>query len=139
MILYPAKFDKYKDGAYTVQFVDFQGCITEGDNLEEAKANAAEALAGVVESVFEHGRKIPRPSRITGRGHHLIALPPDISIPLELRFAREDMHLTQTQMAKRVGMAVNQYQRLERTHGFNPTFRSLSRALSRIGKQVALV
>lgn len=38
--IYPAIFQKQKNGAYTGHFPDLEGCTAEGDTLEEAVDNA---------------------------------------------------------------------------------------------------
>lgn len=43
-IVYPAKILKNETGQYTIDFIDLEGCITEGDTLLEALENAKEAM-----------------------------------------------------------------------------------------------
>jgi predicted RNase H-like HicB family nuclease len=42
---YPAVFEQTEDGAYSVFFPDIDGCISGGDNLQEAATMAKEALS----------------------------------------------------------------------------------------------
>lgn len=42
---YPAVFEETSDGGYSVFFTDVPGCISVGENLEEAIAMAKEALS----------------------------------------------------------------------------------------------
>lgn len=42
-VFYPAVFQEETDG-YSVRFPDLEGCFTEGDTLEQAYANAFEAM-----------------------------------------------------------------------------------------------
>ena len=44
-IAYPAIFHKDKESGYWVSFPDLDGCVTQGETLEEAFARAKEALA----------------------------------------------------------------------------------------------
>jgi predicted RNase H-like HicB family nuclease len=46
---------------FGVSFPDFPGCITAGSTLEEARANAEEALALHLEGMIEDGKAIPAP------------------------------------------------------------------------------
>jgi predicted RNase H-like HicB family nuclease len=46
-------------GGYTVEVPALPGCITEGDTLEEAVANAREAIAVWIKSAEKHGEEIP--------------------------------------------------------------------------------
>lgn len=50
-----------KAGAYGVVFPDLPGCTAMGRTMDEAIANAAEALRDWVEVTQESGGKVPRP------------------------------------------------------------------------------
>jgi antitoxin HicB len=52
------------EGGYTVNVPALPGCITYGETLEEAKANAKEAIELYVESLKEHGEEIPSDSDV---------------------------------------------------------------------------
>lgn len=58
---YPAVFHREADG-YSVNFPDFYCCVTEGDTLQEAFANASEALEGNLLAMLDVGEKLPEPS-----------------------------------------------------------------------------
>ncbi|WP_420962372.1 type II toxin-antitoxin system HicB family antitoxin [Brucella sp. IR073] len=49
---------------YGVHFPDFPGVVTAGRDLDEARANAEEALAFHVEGMTEDGETIPEPSSL---------------------------------------------------------------------------
>lgn len=61
---YIAIIHKEKDSAFGVSFPDFQGCITAGDTMEEAKDNAIAALNFHIEGMIEDGNDIPAPSTL---------------------------------------------------------------------------
>ena len=48
-----------EDGGYTVRVPALPGCNTHGDTLEEALANAQEAIEGYLQTLKELGRPIP--------------------------------------------------------------------------------
>ncbi|CAB3395079.1 type II toxin-antitoxin system HicB family antitoxin [Kyrpidia spormannii] len=60
--VYPAIFDPNELGGYTVTFPDLPGCVTEGDNLEEALKMASEAMALHLYGMEQDGDEIPTPS-----------------------------------------------------------------------------
>lgn len=62
MATYMALLRKEEGSDYGVDFPDFPGCVTAGSTLEEARMMAAEALAGHVAVMREHGEDIPAPS-----------------------------------------------------------------------------
>jgi predicted RNase H-like HicB family nuclease len=51
-------FEPQDEGGYTVYAPDLPGLHTEGDTLDEAVANAEEALALYVEGLREDGRLV---------------------------------------------------------------------------------
>ncbi|MGI6588448.1 MAG: type II toxin-antitoxin system HicB family antitoxin [Peptococcia bacterium] len=60
--IYPAIFEKDEDG-YSVTFPDLPGCITCGDNLEDAYLMAKDALELHLYGMEEDNDKIPSPSK----------------------------------------------------------------------------
>jgi len=61
---YIALIHKDAGSDYGVSFPDFPGCVTAGATLDEARANASEALALHVEGMVEDGEAIPEPSSL---------------------------------------------------------------------------
>lgn len=62
MASYIALIHKESDSDYGVSFPDFPGCVTAGDTLDEARANAAEALALHIEGMIEDKEALPEAS-----------------------------------------------------------------------------
>ncbi len=50
---------KEPEGGYTVTVLSLPGCITYGENVDEAIANAREAIELYIKSLKEHGEDIP--------------------------------------------------------------------------------
>ena len=48
-----------EEGGYVVEVPALPGCRTQGDTLEEAIANAREAIAGWIEAAEKHGEVVP--------------------------------------------------------------------------------
>jgi predicted RNase H-like HicB family nuclease len=48
-----------EEGGYTAIAVNLPGCCSEGDSIDEAKANLQKAAEGLIESCKAHGVKIP--------------------------------------------------------------------------------
>lgn len=61
---YIALIHKDADSEYGVSFPDFPGCITAGASLDEARANAVEALGLHVEGMVEDAEAVPEPSSL---------------------------------------------------------------------------
>ncbi len=62
MSSYVAYLRKEKDSDYGVEFPDLPGCVSAGRTLEEARAMAAEALAGHIAVLEDIGEPVPAPS-----------------------------------------------------------------------------
>lgn len=60
--IYPAIFDPNENNGFTITFPDLPGCITEGDDLDEALLMAAEAMALHLYGLERDGDDIPHPS-----------------------------------------------------------------------------
>jgi predicted RNase H-like HicB family nuclease len=59
---YIAYLRKDRDSDFGVEFPDLPGCISAGHTIEEARAMAAEALAGHVALLQDMGQPVPAPS-----------------------------------------------------------------------------
>jgi len=61
---YPMSIYPEEKGGYTVMIPDLDGCITQGETLEEAINNIDEARELWIETVYYSGKKgIPSPSQ----------------------------------------------------------------------------
>ncbi|HTW70989.1 MAG TPA: type II toxin-antitoxin system HicB family antitoxin [Acetobacteraceae bacterium] len=54
--------DDGPDAGYGVVFPDLPGCVSSGDSVQEAAANAAEALGLHIDGMLDDGERIPSPS-----------------------------------------------------------------------------
>ncbi len=60
---YPMSVYPEEEGGYTVMIPDLEGCITQGETLQEAMNNINEARELWIETVYYSGKKdIPLPS-----------------------------------------------------------------------------
>jgi Predicted transcriptional regulator with C-terminal CBS domains len=134
---YPAAITR--EGKYLLaEFPDCPGCqtfVADGESIEEA---AQEALEGWLESNLGRDLVPPHPSKTRrGRGEVLLVqVDPLLAIRLDLRWARDEADLTQSHLARRVGMTQQQLARLEA--GGNPTLGTLSRVAEGLGRRVVV-
>lgn len=59
--VYPAIFHA-ENGGYWVEFPDLPGCVSEGDDLAQAAAEAVDALGGYLCSLLDRCLDVPTPS-----------------------------------------------------------------------------
>jgi antitoxin HicB len=97
-----------------------------GSSLEEAKEMASDALSLYLEEARDSQWKIPSPKSRKGKNLYWIQPRFDIGIAILIRHARLKHGLTQSQLADRVGITVQQLQKLETPGKSNPTVKTLA-------------
>jgi antitoxin HicB len=134
---YPISIEPADEGGYLIQgFPPMEGVISEAETHEEALAMAQDALSGVLAVMLTDKAPIPRPdpAYIPQEPHvYFISPTADITIALLLRWAREDAGLTQAQVAERLGIKQQSYQRLERPDA-NPSLKTIESAFKAVGR-----
>jgi predicted RNase H-like HicB family nuclease len=88
---YPAKIHKDSDRLW-IEFIDFEGCATQGDTKEELLANARDALTLNISFLKDNEKEIPQPSNIEGEDiiyiqpFNITVSLPEIKYPARIRF-----------------------------------------------------
>ena len=59
MITYSVKLEPQKEGGYTATVPALPGCISEGENWQEALRNISDAIEGYLQVLTKHNRMIP--------------------------------------------------------------------------------
>lgn len=135
MLAYSAHIEQ-QDDTYLVTFPDLENVMTYGATLDEALANAEEALNGCIESDFERNFSLPSPSVISGENTFSIPVAPHIAIAIMLRSLRADR--PQVEVARQLKISYQVYQRLENPRKANPTLKTLEKIAQVFGKRVEL-
>lgn len=86
-----------EEGGYVVSFPDLPGCITCGETIESAVANAADAKKAWIEAAMEEGLPIHEPDSLD-----------DYSGQFKLRIPKS-LHRSLAEHSKREGISMNQY------------------------------
>jgi antitoxin HicB len=123
-----------QEGAeHIAQFPDMPNVVTCGFSHEEALAMAKEALDGCLEAAVSQGNAIPPPVCKTG---HPITVAPRIALSLQLRNLRGER--SQSDIARRLGLSYQSYQRLENPRKGNPTVKTLERIAGVYGRELTI-
>ena len=131
-----AKIVKEED-AFIVSFPDFPNINTYGDSFAEAQENAHEALNAALESDFERGYEIPKPTVANGKRLHFpIQVLPHIQLAYELKKIRRGS--SQSDIARKLGISYQAYQKLENPRKCNPTVKTLERIGEVYGKELRI-
>ena len=122
---------KKKGAVFIAQFPDMPNIVTCGFTHEEALAMAKDALDGCLETDIALDNKIPDPVYTKG---YPIQVANHIVLSLQLRKLRGKK--SQTDIAQRLGMTYQAYQRLENPRKANPTIKTLERIAKAYGRQL---
>lgn len=85
------------EGGYVVSYPDLPGCITCGETIEKAIANAKEAKVAWIEAAIEEGIEIYEPDSLE-----------NYSGQFKLRIPKS-LHRSLAEHSKREGISMNQY------------------------------
>lgn len=122
---YHFKIHKEGDG-YWGECVELKGCVTQGDTLEELKKNFKEALDLYLDEPEDSRVIFPVPKkRVRGRNIVAIEVDPQIALAALVRCERLKKKWTQIGTAKKLGVPLYSYQRLESSETANPEWKTL--------------
>ena len=85
------------EGGYIARYPDLPGCITSGNTMNEALANAEDARQSWISAAIEDGIRIPEPDSIE-----------EYSGQFKLRIPKS-LHRSLAEHAKAEGTSMNQY------------------------------
>ena len=117
----------------------YDGYMTYGSTLEEAIAMAVEAVSGLLESYLEHGDKYTIPKGGTSADWYDIEIDPGLAFALWLRNARMSRNMTLAEVAEKMGIKYQVYQKLENPRMTNPTLKTLKKLESIFGHELVTV
>ena len=109
---------------------------TYGKNIKEALKNAREALNGCLESDFERGFRLSKPGKKTYKNGHSIEVEPHIFLAYQLRKIRNG--LSQSEIARKLGISYQAYQKLENPRKCNPTIQTLAKISAVLNKTMVI-
>ena len=134
--LYPARFTTDEDGALVVSFRDVPEALTAGDDLADARWQAADCLAEAAAGRILDDRDLPPPSKAR-RGEVLVPLDAVIAAKTALAGALRESGLTKAAFARRLGVDVKEVRRmLDPRHATKVP--ALARALAALDKQIVI-
>lgn len=121
---------------YWAECIELDGCATQGDTIDELRANAYEALNLYLDEPATSGTVFPLPGEHAGANVLDIPVEPEIALSVWLRNYRASHDYTQQDVARKLGMRnLYSYQRLERRS--NPSLQTLRR-LKRVFPELSI-
>jgi len=135
VVRYPAVITR--EGPYTLaQFPDCPGCVTQADPGELIGDQAAEALEGWLGAHLITGDVPPRPRTRAPRGKVIwVDVPPRLAAKLEVRWARQDAGLTQSELGRRAGVTQQMIAKVEHPN-YSPSLDVLDKVVRALGARL---
>jgi antitoxin HicB len=118
---------------FIARFPDMPNIQTFGNTHEEALAMAQEVLEGCLESDISRGLPIPPPVCTKG---YPVPVANHIALSLRLRELRGER--SQTDVARKLGLSYQAYQRLENPRKANPTVKTLERIARAYDRELSI-
>ena len=134
-MLYHARTTIDKRGRVEIDFPDCPGCQTFADADEDPVAVAREALDGWLEAHLVDGDAPPQPSAMPTRKGLAVPVSPALAIALQVRWRRQELGLSQSQLGKKLGVTRQQVALLEQPTG-NLKVSTLERIADALGVQL---
>jgi antitoxin HicB len=135
LLAWPVTLEPAEEGGFNVNFPDFPEGFTQGDDLAEALAQAADLLETMVANYITEGWDLPVPSLAQDRP--LIRLTPLVAAKAEVYRALREAGITKAELARRIGIAPQQAQRLfDIRHGSR--LDQIEAALAALGRRLVV-
>jgi len=136
MLQYPANFMVAEEGGFVITFPDIPEAITQGEDEEDARLHAADALETALDFYFEAPRPVPAPSK-PKRGQRMIELPASLSAKVLLLNEMLAQKVRPAELARRLKVTPQEVTRLT-----NPRHTSkidgIALALKALGKTLEM-
>ncbi len=133
---YPARIEPQTEGGFLIAFPDLPEALTDGNDLTDALAQAADCLSEALAGRINHDDDIPQPGPLR-RGMQLVAPEPTIALKAALYSGLRSRELTVADLARRLDMDYRQAARLVDPRSPSK-LTSLKAALGVLGYEIAI-
>jgi antitoxin HicB len=99
---YPALFEPAEEGGFVITFPDVEGALSQGDDEQEAREMAVDALVTMIAHCIRHGKPVNLPTHPRGRKYRMIELPAIVSLKTELYIAFMKSGIRKVDLARRL-------------------------------------
>jgi len=108
---YPFQFVPAAEGGYVVTCRDVPEAITQGETIEDAMIEAADALDEALQGRMEDGEDIPEASQAR-KGESLVAPPVGTALKLATYLALRDAKISRSELARRLDLDEKEIRRV---------------------------
>ena len=133
---YPVLLTPADEGGYVVTCRDLPELVTQGESIDEALEQAADAMDEVFATYLTDGLDLPPPSRARRR-EHLVAPPAEAAAKAALYVAMRQAGISKVQLAKRLGVDEKEVRRLLDPH-YGSKLPRIAKAISLLGQRLVI-
>ena len=124
------------EGGFVVSCRDLPQLVTQGEDLDHALTEAADAMDEVFAAYMQAGLVFPAPSKAR-RGEHAVSPPAETMAKAALYVAMKDAGITKVQLAKRLGIDEKEVRRLLDPH-YGSKLPRIAQAVEALGRRLVI-
>ena len=133
---YPVLLTPADEGGYVVTCRDLPELVTQGESIDHALEQAADAMDEVFATYLTEGLDLPPPSKARRR-EHLVAPPAEAVAKAALYVAMRQAGISKVQLAKRLGVDEKEVRRLLDPH-YGSKLPRIAKAISLLGQRLVI-
>ena len=133
---YPVLLTPADEGGYVVTCRDLPELVTQGESVDDALEQAADAMDEVFATYLTEGLDLPPPSKARRR-EHLVAPPAEAVAKAALYVAMRQAGISKVQLAKRLGVDEKEVRRLLDPH-YGSKLPRIAKAISLLGQRLVI-
>jgi antitoxin HicB len=133
---YPVLLTPADEGGYVVTCRDLPELATQGESIDDALEQAADAMDEVFATYLTEGLDLPPPSKAKRR-EHLVAPPAETVAKAALYVAMRQAGISKVQLAKRLGVDEKEVRRLLDPH-YGSKLPRIAKAISLLGQRLVI-
>jgi antitoxin HicB len=133
---YPVLLTPAEEGGYVVTCRDLPELVTQGETVEDALEQAADAMDEVFATYLTEGVDFPQPSKAKRR-EHWVAPPAETVAKAALYVAMRQAGISKVQLAKRLGVDEKEVRRLLDPH-YGSKLPRIAKAISLLGQRLVI-
>jgi len=133
---YPVLLTPADEGGYVVTCRDLPELVTQGESIDDALEQAADAMDEVFATHLTDGLDLPPPSKARRR-EQLVAPPAEAVAKAALYVAMRQAGISKVQLAKRLGVDEKEVRRLLDPH-YGSKLPRIAKAISLLGQRLVI-
>ena len=125
-----------EEGGFVVTCRDLPQLVTQGEDLDNALTEAADAMDEVFAAYMHGGLTLPAPSK-PRKGERLVSPPAETMAKAALYVAMKDAGISKVQLAKRLGIDEKEVRRLLDPH-YGSKLPRIAQAVEALGRRLVI-